>query len=1035
MRRRVADRPDSDPSQELRRYLVRAGGFEGRLRRVLAALLAAVVLGGGGFVSVGPAAANGTVEVTVQDPLLRKRLFMNHMRARMDGASGFKDLMLSASMVGYRQQNPGATYQQLLQHVTVLRQHYTESLTDADLERPAYQFAIKLLELTALAPGGAVASPLMKELLESTVGTQLRNYGSMVDQITAAQFQHSWFLQQYTAQDEVWQYVHNIALVDPTFKNAWNAAFGVRYNVDAAALTDTLAADPHMANWMNIGAILDNQQNQTLYLREAMAQLKKLLGDVNGEVADYNEALRFLAARFPLSNDGPKPDAAAHQAAVQQAAAAQEWISGAASAVQILSTLVGFADKRAGEVVAGVGGAAVQIASAINQYLPTIAAKGLAQALTSMSTLALTGNVLGAISALLPVFAGGATPEQQILEELAALRGQVVKFEQNMHSRFDRIETSLTTIYADMMTQFETVIQLQNATNAQLRQINTQLARITERIDLWGNAIFTNQREDKINETKELINSHVGYTARSGIEMDYQRDYLPVSNALQFDITDEAKATVFTAPLTETDPNTALDMKGVYGSIGYLHKYARDNLGLTAPNVDRPADVEAWLLGATGYQMLLAQNPQHAARVDGQAEAVIESGEDIQNAVRTLSKPRKPTGDNPRYLNNFIYDVVMAYRWTAFHMAQRMAVIRDEIRQGREHDMFGSPTQAVPTGQKPTADPATVPSCSGHSAALTRPTQVKYADLPQELWVAQYGKPDAAITLCHESGWINQLTRHMGGWEVTTADLEFKFVVRQRWDGGTRTVREWSKVFPQGVVCRVHETLPGSECRFADQELARWNSTYRSQFEQSATSVDNTAEAQQRSRNWFRGQAAAYYTRVTGELTNPNPSNPAVQTLHSLNKQLTSESRLMRAYLKLGFGTALAQDDVLALNVLGTERFPSDLDGRNMITASFEKARANYCADQKSPCTLKQEIEGPKAGQTMIDCHNPVNTDPIAYCAEWLTYYRTDEMYKRLDFWSKKLDDNEYVEGLPAVDLVIRSIDTANRIAKQMSAP
>ncbi|MDG4798478.1 hypothetical protein [Micromonospora sp. WMMD1082] len=1013
----------------------RGRGWRAHALRTLTALVAVVGMMAGS-VAVAPPAAASTSPVSVDEANLRRALFTMHMRARLNGSDGFKDLMLSAELIGYRQLHPQATRQQLLEHSVTMRNWYNSKLTADDLERPAYQFVLKLLELSAMAPGGAVASPIMKELMESTVGTQLRNYGSMVDQITAAQFQHSWFQQAYEVQNWIWQGVANLAVADNAFREAWNATFGVQYNVDAAASLDSLAADPFLATWLNVTAILDHQQNNQLWLADTLAQLNDLLGAIGGRVDGYNEVLRALVERFPLANDGPKPTTQEHRAAVQRAGDAQQWINGAASAVDVLALLAGFVDERAGRTIAGVGRAATQIATAINQYLPTVAGLNLGAALTSMSTLALTGNVLGAISALLPVFAGGPSPEAQILDQLRALRQDVADLRHTMNDRFDRIERGLSAIYTDMLDQFGVVIELQNATNAQLIQINERLARLTERVDMWGSAIFANQKTAAVSDIKRRIDHAVGYEARTGQPLPYEDasvNYSDTAQDLRFDATDVARDSRFIAPFDAADPDFALGTYGTYGSIGYLHNYAKDDsLSSGSKAFHNPVDAEAWLLAATGYQMLLAQNPQHAARTgSSQSDELIAAGDQIQAAARDLSRADKvPSGDYG-HLNNLMRNAIMQYRFTALDMANRAATIRDEIRGAGRHNPFAGPNQAVPAGQKPTADPATVPSCAAGGTALSRPSQVRYADLPQALWVAQYGRADSPVQLCHESGWTNVDLRRSGRWEITTADLQFTIRARQKWDGNWRIVREWTRVFPLGEVCRVHDDGQPGACRQASQDIAKWDSTYKAQFQQSASYANHTEEARVRSTNWLHQQAADYYTRVTRELANPNPTKPE-ETLHVLNKQLTTQAKLMTAYIKLGFGTAITQDELISSNLVGLFRTPSDLDGLNMVTDAYEHGRSHYCADRAFPCRLRPEGQigaSPLAGERRLGCTLQTALDPIAYCLEYLTYQRTDVMRNRLVFWSQKLAAGEYAEGLPAVDLVIQSVRTAQAVA------
>ncbi|KXK60622.1 hypothetical protein AWW66_17845 [Micromonospora rosaria] len=986
------------------------------------------------FAVAPPAAANDNGPVTMDEQVLREALFTMHMRGRMSGAEGYKDLMISYGMLAYRERNPQSTARQMIQHGVVLRNHYNSQLTANDLERPAFQFMMKLLELTAQVPGAGGAS-IVKDLLESTAGQQLQNYGSMVDQITAAQAHYSWHQHLHQTQNRIWQRVARVALVDSTFLEAWNSEFGVRYNVNPAGTTEDLSADPYVETWLNTNAILLNQHNDKKWLEEAMGQVTGLLTAINGRVDGYNEAVRQLAAQYPLTNGAPRPEPVAYQAAVQRASTAQDWIDGAAGALNVLAHLVGFADKRKGEIVAGVGRSAVQIATAINQYLPTIAGLGLSQALTSMSTLALTGNVLGAISALLPVFGGGNTPEQQILDELRSLRAEVGQLRENMNDRFDRIERGLTTMYTDMMNEFETIINLQRATDAQLTRINERLAGLTERVDMWGLTILRNQQQDVSGQIRSRINDVVGFKAETGLELPYHGDgenYASYARELREDARDRALNGPVVAPRTGITTADALTSYGTYGSIAHLLAQASAK-GLPTQGVTAVRDAETWALAATGYQMLMAQNPEHAARLGTQVTAeVVSSGEQIQEAVRLFSAPREPVEGEPTpqypFMNDYLHGLVMAYRITVVEMVKRMAEIRDEIRQGGKHDPFGLPEQPVPAGQKPTGDPATVPSCNS-GPALSRPSDVEYADLEQALWVAQYGRSDSAITLCHESGWTNVSTHRSGKWEITRADLQFSFKARQKWDGNQRIIREWTKVIPLGEVCRTHDDgLPGA-CRQSSQDVAKWDSTYKAQFG-NATFIDNEKAETDRAKKWLHQQGGDYYTKVHEELTNPHPQDPRTQTLYALNKKATEQARHYTAVVKLGFGTALSQDELMGLNLVGTNRAPYDLDGLNLITGPFEHARNNYCVADSNPCELKGTITKPLEGEKLLNCVHAVTLDPIAACIEGLMYYRTDILYERMNFWSEKIKNEEYVEGLPAVEAILQAVRTADTVAR-----
>ena len=126
-----------------------------------------------------------------------------------------------------------------------------------------------------------------------------------------------------------------------------------------------------IGTYVNVQAILDHQQQQGEYLREANEQLWEALRLLREKNDDMISHVQVLATTYQAAIDGQRPTDALFNQEKANAAARQEYIDGAASAVQVLSTLLGFANERDGEVAAGVGRAAIQIATAVNNFVPT----------------------------------------------------------------------------------------------------------------------------------------------------------------------------------------------------------------------------------------------------------------------------------------------------------------------------------------------------------------------------------------------------------------------------------------------------------------------------------------------------------------------------------------------------------------------------------------------------------------------------------------------------------------------------------------
>ncbi|GAA1557760.1 hypothetical protein GCM10009827_093360 [Dactylosporangium maewongense] len=1026
------------------------------MRLLLAAMLTLVTVAGG---SVGDAgAAYAAVQVQIDPLALRDRLFSAHMRNRAQGVQGLEHMFLSAEMVGYRQTHPNATAKDLMDHAVIMGNWYDSQLRTEDLERPAYEFVVKLIELSANHPAGEVTAPIMQALIESTLGPQLSVHGNMVDQVAASQFMYSFFDQVYAVEDRVWGAVARLGMDDPTFAAAWDGQFGVRYNVSSKAGSDQLQADPVIATYINVKGLLDHGYNAQDYVNDGNGQLKQLLDKINARLAESTAAANALNAQFPIN--GGNPTQAALDQAKAQAAQRQQWIHGAAGAVQLLSTLIGFADYRAGRIAAVTGKAAVQIATAVNAWLPTIASKGLVAALTSMSALMMAGNVLGAIQTLVPLFGGWPSPDEQIWDELRQLRQEVVTMSNQMSERFDRIEPALTEIYSQMLSQFGILLQLHDATSQQLADITSQLAALTYKVEFWGLAIFEAERAERSIPVAYWFNDAVGFKPMHGYDLPWNdkkpATYLGAATDLltSADTVAKNEPMARTIPLNleapDTDANTVLDGYHASGAIQYLNAYARQYLGMPGTDeVGLTPNAEFWLGATEPYKMLMAQNPGHSRTQPGLSDGFIKSGNAILSGAATFSKPRTPTGDNPARLNPIIESLIKRYRAGSDGLLTELEKLRDVPRVGHPaYNQFGPANQAVPN--KPTAEPTIVEDCTRAGAPKrNRPANVQLLALPQELWVASYARANTSVRVCYDTNWENMVQPEEPGGDkpyAIYADLKVTMRIQQGWDGQFSTVRQWEKVFPYGRMGQYYPPRSGQTSwqTSPDQALSeKWDPTYKAQFETSAPmTVSADAAAITRVRNWHNSVAGNYYAEVERRMTT------AGDQLNTYVRQMTTAARLLDAYVRLGFGRSLQQDEQLALYLVGVDKLPSEYRW-SQVVAPFSKARSTYCsAVQNNQCVVRPDgTFDPRTGQNegrykLLSCGwttNPdrpvVNPDPVADCVWWLSALRSNRVRDSLEAASVRLATHPgYTEGIPAVEMMMQSLETAKAIA-QHAAP
>ncbi|MEU4569699.1 ricin-type beta-trefoil lectin domain protein [Micromonospora sp. NPDC023956] len=1022
--------------------------------------MATVLVAAVGNVVVSPSAyASGGV-VVIDEDTQRRGLFAAYMRSRATGHEGLRQMFLSAAMVGHRQRNPQATSQQLVQYTASMNQWYTSQLGAEDLARPTYQFMVKLLELSALHPSGAVAAPIFKELAESTLGKEIKALGETLDDIHAAQRHNSVINQVFEHQNRIWGEVAGRGAVDPAFTEAWNGYFGAKYNIVANATQEQLMADPLIGTYVNVDALLQQTQNLQNYLAEGNRQITALLNEINEQADAANRDVEAANATLPV--DG-RP---ATQAEIDQAKAKAEerrrWLEGAAGAVDLLGKLIGVADTKVGAIVTGTGRAAIQIATAVSDWLPTLAANGLKAALFSASGIGMAGAVLGAIQSLVPLFGGtGPTVDEQILTELKELRAELTEFREEMNTRFDRIELALVQMFEQMDQQFNRLLTEVWLTQDQLKQVVAQLALVTERVDFWGSSIMRSLQETQVTQLEGLINQRVSHAARYPETPLTWTEYKATVEALNTAAILQSRAAPFTAGLGDPNPENNLGAFGYHGSIRYLTDYAERNLNLPQGTsngvpVQAPAvpAVEHWMLAAEGYKHMVAQNPQYAAQVNLTTDEVLAAGQAIQTAVRRFSQPQG--WDKPEQLGPLYVKLLDSYRATGFELVGKMQEKRNALQHNRlGYTMFGLPTQDVEGAS--TAEPTTISPCTGTATYKpSRPSNVVSKGL-KEMWLADYGRPDTPAQTCYQASWVNMSEPPDPGGDKpysVSADLEITFKVRQSWDGQWLTAYSWTKVYPYG---KIQQYYPPNDprqgwTRSATQGMSEKWGTVKPDFEQTvATARPDEAALKTRVRDWLYGQAGQYYHEIVRDLDKPGTD------LNRLNNQLTRTALLLQSYTKLGFARSLEHDQTIGIHLLGQSRIPFDqgqleanvVNGREglsggitpakRVSDGFRQALANYCVrivDDR--CEVKQPQPGgaepnPRANQNahVLPCTWTERWDPVERCLNWALDYRSTQLRQRLEVASERLLDEPPVpEGIPAVDELMQGIRIAEVVAK-----
>ena len=175
-----------------------------------------------------------------------------------------------------------------------------------------------------------------------------------------------------------------------------------------------------------------------------------------------------------------------------------------------------------------VGTSAIQVYDAIEKFVDALPELSkLDNLAVGLSAAVMTGNIVGAIMNIVPLFVDqGPTPEQMILEQIGRLQQQVSRMHQQMHDRFDRFEKFLDAIYGGINaildvahTRFR---QIELDLDGLIRDadlIQEELARQELHLSRLGIGVYKDLQDGFRHDFKTAFNTALGYRERNRVGM------------------------------------------------------------------------------------------------------------------------------------------------------------------------------------------------------------------------------------------------------------------------------------------------------------------------------------------------------------------------------------------------------------------------------------------------------------------------------------------------------------------------------------
>ena len=654
-------------------------------------------------------------------------------------------------------------------------------------------------------------------------------------------------------------------------------------------------------------------------LDASLTNLRSTLNTINANQENFLEYM----------NDQKKREA---MQALAKAAADEnkEMLEMRNTAFSVIAGFIGHFDPNMGKQTRTILESYGKIGDALDKWLEATAKLKTVDAIFSMSTVVMTGNILGAVMNIVSLFgASKPTPEQQILAEIAKLRQQVADLHKDMSRRFDRIDQQLNVIFTTMNERF-------NLIDIKLGKINGNVQEIQR--TLVGMSLALSRIERNTYEFLDAahrrplltaINGGIDYQARTGAAMPYQPDFVDHENTFQTWGTVHAFDALSAGPTQRNfgDDQVLAELSAypLDANINYLNGWLVAH-GLTPFASNRLANLRDWTFASRAYARLALDWPDHISRINPNRQAGLDQvGADLATAVRhisTLDATSGPQGNKPLFTGvQSYYKGKLTQLDTAIQPIETTFVSEiqtQSLGRAERFDLWGGMDQPISY---------TVPELSkmqcgdANSIGLPADNIMKpFVPNLNRYTLAEYMKL-GAIKLCLSGEWVNVTIfcnpklgcKHTGYVRITVdvkyADASGEISLESR----SYTHDYAEDALNQNAQKRAESWWKDASVRsrFPTQSVRNAPSP---ELQTQRTEVFNkvTADLQDK----LGGFQKVLYARIFQELN--------AGSLRPLAMELGGGKALLDSFISLGLPNALANDDLLRALLFGNQRLFDD---------------------------------------------------------------------------------------------------------------
>ena len=698
--------------------------------------------------------------------------------------------------------------------------------------------------------------------------------------------------------------------------------------------------------------ILDEIRNRlgedgtiTLSLNELKELSKTEFAKLNASIDDMQKTLVEIDAKQDVIVDYIKNQQEKEKMealARQKAAEHQLKLHAIASSISIITTLANQIDPEFAKEFNVVANSSLQVGMAINGWLNAVSGLNGLDKVTSLSTIVMTGNVLGAVMNIVALFGETQpTPEEIILEEIGKLREQVDQLRLEMHDRFDRVDEELSVIYSTMHDRFSQI-------DIQLGKINGNILELQESLltlDLKLSRIERNNFEF-LNvlgrrPLMDAINGGLSYAERTGSPMPFQPTFVEFENVLQGWGTIHAFDALNAGP-TQRDYSDGqllaeLNTYPMDSNINYLNGWLIAH-GLSPIANKHLASPRDWLFASRAYTQLTLEWPEHMREIDPQRHAALdEVGIELEKAMNNISTQQ--TTDGPLGNSLLFTTVITLYQGKLGMLDSSIQSLENafvnevqalRLQRSEPFDLYGGVDQAITY----VAPELTTMTCGSAGTYGSYPVPSTLKSLIPDF--ARYNLADylqlGKLTTCVHHEPVNEVQVCNNEPEPPYAEVCIPFVANK----AVLTVYfDNVSIMSQSITSPGMSTYPDWSLYYS-QLTPSWTEgvNYKAQFE-AMTLLDTPSPelAAQRiellnaTTNKVEAALSDYqrelYARILNELS--------IGSLQSQANEVAGSKALLESFVTLGLSRAVGNDDFLHAMLFGNQQ----LVDNNQIMESY----------------------------------------------------------------------------------------------------